>query len=370
MKFLLTVCVSLSIFFFQRVNAISGEYDFPATLRVRVLSNHHPSAVTIRAHGELFGVDGVNRTSGDSLRFVLKNGNVHLTFGGHMVETNFAVVRSSRIDLAFDSNGSPVSRRYEGALEISAADGELKVINEVPFERFVHESAVAELGELTGKLSAPQRHELVSAMEIVIRSFLLREGKRHDGYQFCDLTHCVHFPGITDGGEILTKGMIIMDGKKPVDALFHSTCGGLLAPSDSYWEGEHDGVTFRKGADSLDGEVLCEQSPHAQWRRFVDINVMRQIIGKDADTIECERKDGRVSALLCKNHDVRFRIPISRFLSRAGRQLGWNAIKSNYFDVQKTNGGWVFTGKGLGHGVGLCQYGAARLAQKGKTARE
>ncbi len=58
-----------------------------------------------------------------------------------------------------------------------------------------------------------------------------------------------------------------------------------------------------------------------------------------------------------------------------GRRLGWGAIKSANFSIE-INGregeerSWEFSGKGLGHGVGLCQWGARALAGEGKRCIE
>ena len=48
-----------------------------------------------------------------------------------------------------------------------------------------------------------------------------------------------------------------------------------------------------------------------------------------------------------------------------GRRLGWNMFKSANFSVKKEGDAWVFFGKGLGHGIGLCQWGARSLAKNG-----
>jgi hypothetical protein len=53
-----------------------------------------------------------------------------------------------------------------------------------------------------------------------------------------------------------------------------------------------------------------------------------------------------------------------------GRVLGWQHIKSTAFDVRRTSTGYHFTGRGFGHGVGLCVVGAGHRAARGATADE
>jgi stage II sporulation protein D len=50
--------------------------------------------------------------------------------------------------------------------------------------------------------------------------------------------------------------------------------------------------------------------------------------------------------------------------------LGWNTLKSDFYEVASQNGRFVFNGRGVGHGVGLCQTGAAEMARQGKSYRE
>jgi stage II sporulation protein D len=47
------------------------------------------------------------------------------------------------------------------------------------------------------------------------------------------------------------------------------------------------------------------------------------------------------------------------------RLLGYDFLRSTNFMVQKKDGGYLFSGRGWGHGVGLCQWGAKGMAEKG-----
>ncbi|HNX57448.1 MAG TPA: SpoIID/LytB domain-containing protein, partial [Spirochaetota bacterium] len=196
-------------------NADAAGPEIPRSVRVSILSNHQVSEVVVRAEGGLFGVSDASQCDGRRMTFMLKNGNVEVVWSGGKTRTSFAVIRSDTIELTFAKNGKRERRIYRGEVEISPAKGELLIINETLLECYVHESAVAELGELPSKLNVSARRELLASMEIVIRSYLVSEARRHEGgYQFCDLTHCVHFPGVTDGGASLSAGVLLLDGSK------------------------------------------------------------------------------------------------------------------------------------------------------------
>jgi len=50
-----------------------------------------------------------------------------------------------------------------------------------------------------------------------------------------------------------------------------------------------------------------------------------------------------------------------------GRRLGWNVLKSSWFDVAPSGGAFIFHGHGFGHGLGLCQEGAHQMARQGSS---
>ncbi|MNY18352.1 Amidase enhancer precursor [compost metagenome] len=54
-----------------------------------------------------------------------------------------------------------------------------------------------------------------------------------------------------------------------------------------------------------------------------------------------------------------------RFWQAIGRHLGWGLLKSLNFEVRREGTAFAFVGKGLGHGVGLCQWGARGRALAG-----
>jgi stage II sporulation protein D len=64
------------------------------------------------------------------------------------------------------------------------------------------------------------------------------------------------------------------------------------------------------------------------------------------------------------------KIPAEDFRLAVGRALGWNHIRSNWFEVAAEGDGFLFHGRGSGHGVGLCQAGAAEMAREGHGYRE
>src|SRR5205807_9526990 len=52
-----------------------------------------------------------------------------------------------------------------------------------------------------------------------------------------------------------------------------------------------------------------------------------------------------------------------------GRHFGWNQVRSDLYEVETTEDSVIFTGRGAGHGVGLCQAGAEQMAKEGLSYR-
>jgi stage II sporulation protein D len=63
-------------------------------------------------------------------------------------------------------------------------------------------------------------------------------------------------------------------------------------------------------------------------------------------------------------------VDANQFRYAVDRRLGWEQIQSNLYIIRRQGDSWVFSGHGLGHGVGLCQAGAEQMAQMGFSAEK
>jgi stage II sporulation protein D len=87
--------------------------------------------------------------------------------------------------------------------------------------------------------------------------------------------------------------------------------------------------------------------------------------------LSVEKRDpsGRATVLRVAAGGV-WNIDANEFRYAADRRLGWQLIKSNLYSIDHQGDSWVFSGHGLGHGVGLCQAGAEQMSRMGSsTAR-
>ena len=366
------------------------EQGINSEIRVSLLSKYSPAGITVSAPEGVCFIDGKT--------FQPEEGKVDISCCGPLLQLStgkkppltgekarFTV--PGTFSILFSVGDAKLERRYRGSLEVSPEMGRLLIIGIFEPEDYVHWAAYAEISSLLQEKDNEKhvpgwRKELLSAMEVAVRSYISSQQNRHPGksYRFCDLTHCVHFPGIQPCGDpelmnALTPGEVMTgpDGKV-VNAYFHSTCGGILSGPEVLWDKTRSPRTFRRGADTIlhQSTPLCSGSPHFRWKCTIRQEEMELILGAShIREIKANCRQGRVTSLAFttaggKNGTT----GIAAFLSRAGRLLGWNRIKSNFFSIERDGTAWILDGRGLGHGVGLCQWGARALAIQGYGYRE
>jgi len=236
------------------------------------------------------------------------------------------------------------TRSYLGDLHTRTRDGATEAWLEVPLDAYLAGVVLAEIGA-----DAPQA--ALEAQAIVSRTLAVLGRDRHpEGpWILCDLTHCQSFRGAVDDRDVWqavgsTAGQILTAAGVAAEAPFHSTCGGHTLDAWDVWGGE---PSHLEGAPDLrpDGTPWCSESPHGAWTAAVAAAGL---------------PDPRTEA--------------ENFRTEVGRRHGWNLVKSNRFDVielaWREEPIWLCEGRGLGHGVGLCQQGAIARARAGATAAE
>lgn len=247
-----------------------------------------------------------------------------------------------------------IKREYEGTIKIYPGLDEIIIINRIPINDYLSSVVGAEMGK------APL--EAQKAQAIVSRTFLFNNLNRHGKYDFCDLTHCQVYKGkeseylLSRTAVTETENIFLWNGNKPAEVYYHSTCGGKTAFFSSIFKGKNESLV------SVSDSNLCKDSPHYLWEwkmpiedsPFESLQVIKR--SDDGRVIELE-VDGK------KEKGWGFRMRIARI-------YGWNKLKSSWFTVEKKDNYFLFKGHGLGHGVGMCQWGAKKLAKQGKTAEE
>ncbi|MBL0057936.1 MAG: SpoIID/LytB domain-containing protein [Elusimicrobia bacterium] len=244
----------------------------------------------------------------------------------------------------------------------------LRVINRVDEESYVRSTVGREL-------PADWPLEAVKAQAVLARTFLPANRGRHesDGADVCDLTHCQAFAGRVSRPEVdravlETAGLVLIQDGRPSDIFFHSDCGGHTAWAQDVWPAGRSGLSG--SPDGPEDRPSCADSPHHRWRTEISGMELALLMGVDevsGDVAVTSRdRSGRAAQLRWGSRNLTGE---SLYLAW-GRKRGWHELQSTRFTVQRKGNYFVFEGSGLGHGVGLCQYGARDRAQEGQGFRE
>lgn len=246
--------------------------------------------------------------------------------------------------------------------------------------------------------------------------------EEHDNFDVCADDHCQRYQGITRQSTPLveqavreTHGLLLMNEDSICDARYSKCCGGMTETFENVWEPEEhpylqsivDNAFMPDGYDAdLTGEEAAEKwirnAPDAfcntndrevlrqvlndydqetkdfyRWKHTYQQNDLAELIarksGKDfgaiIDLIPVERgKSGRLNKL--KIVGTRLTLIIGKELE-IRKTLSASHLYSSAFVIDKHNvvdnipQEFILTGAGWGHGVGLCQIGAAMMGTKG-----
>ncbi len=287
-------------------------------------------------------------------------------------------------------NGLP----YEGEFVLKIRGGNLVLNQVLPLEEYI-------AGVVPNEIGNHSPSEALKAQAVAARShavsLLLHNRHTKDGYDLCNTTHCQVYKGkhlrnndiveavIQTAGEIMT----IQD--KVADATYHSSCGGKTDSSQAIWKGSPlphlSGSVCIESAAEMD---LSQESSASAWiSSKLDTSGMSSW---ERATLAWERSISK--AQLAKNlglksikqiqimergisgRILKLRIVGDRTLTLDGEykiRQAFGMLPSSFFVFKGSQGKTTISpgasislsGRGSGHGVGMCQVGALRKARNG-----
>ena len=338
----------------------------------------------------------------------------HLTFRPQGVGASFSL-KDVTIGVNFHWERQE-TQTFEGTLRIVVEADKIVAINDLPVERYL--SSV-----ISSEMSATSSPEFLKAHAVISRSWLLAQmAKRqkhqegtdgffsftrkddelirwydredHTIFDVCADDHCQRYQGITKATSphveeaiLETRGQVLAYGDEICDARFHKCCGGETEEFQYCWENTpkpylvsiHDpwcNTTDKKILSQVLNDFDQETPDFYRWkveftRQQLSELVSRKLnidFGDIQDLIPVERgKSGRIWKLKIVGSKKTFTIGKELEIRRA---LSETHLLSSAFDVVKTNDGFTLNGKGWGHGVGMCQIGAAVMGAQGKSYEE
>ena len=289
-------------------------------------------------------------------------------------------------------------RAYRGALRHVATDSGVLVVNVLPLDDYLRGVVPLEIGDRpAGERDAVEAQAIAARTYTVRRLIAERRGTaRRRWFDLLPTVADQVYGGLaaerqsSDRAIERTSGLVLMVGGQVADAPFFSTCGGRTAAASEVWSVA--GASHLRGvSDRIPGTMrdYCDGSPTYRWTRRlaaaeVDLVVQRYLASVTAVPragpgrvqglrVVSTGTSGRVARLELRADGGTFTVPGNAARSVL-RSPGGDLLPSAYFSLAVEQEGGrliraVLEGRGSGHGVGMCQWGAIGRARAGQDHR-
>ncbi len=255
-------------------------------------------------------------------------------------------------------------RSYRGAIEIRRrAGGNLMVVNDLDIEDYLR-------GVIPAEIPYAWEEEALKAQAVASRSYALYQ-KREAGLRQYHVRATVDsqvYLGIAAERDRSTRaieeteGLVVTYAGEIIPAFYHSSCGGHTEDAGLLWGLD---APYLKGVDCDCQEI----SRYGLWeKRFRAASVAAALRRQgfrisSIGSVEIGEMTpaGRVKSVVFGYGNGRLSVPAETL--RAA--LGYSQVPSIFFEPELSGREIILSGRGLGHGVGLCQWGAKIMAQKG-----
>ncbi|MBU2567819.1 MAG: SpoIID/LytB domain-containing protein [Elusimicrobia bacterium] len=266
-------------------------------------------------------------------------------------------------------------RRYRDSVLIKKnRKGKLNVINELGIESYL-------AGVLPHEVNPAWDMEALKAQAVVSRTYAMSNLGKHkdDGHDLCNKVHCQVYAGAegensrTNRAVELTRGEVVTYKGNLISAVYHASCGGHTENPKYVWSWGGNVPEYLYGVR----DRYCVASPHFRWTK----DVKEDFIIKKMETADYKDIRGIVSIIPGKkNNSGRNAAFFIKYIKKTGGTATLNVraarfrlivdpwlIKSTKLDFIKKidKNTFRFSGYGWGHGVGMCQWGAKHLSEKG-----
>ncbi|MGB9720604.1 MAG: SpoIID/LytB domain-containing protein [bacterium] len=271
------------------------------------------------------------------------------------------------------------NKPYHGYLEIKRINNKIWVINILNIEDYLKDVVPCEIGRINRSLI-----EAAKAQAIAARTYAYAHLNQFEklGFDLYATERDQVYGGIKVEDSLIneaiakTRGLVLTYKKKPIDAKYHSTCGGNTADFNDAWAGNP--VFYLISVEC----GFCNESPHYDWQKIMNkqnffLNLRKNLfkiglIIPDNDLIKGFRfkrnsRSKRIVETKIITDSNEYIVPAYNIRRVFGSEEDpGGLLKSSNFTIEFKNDNVVIKGKGFGHGVGMCQFGAMGMARAGE----
>lgn len=313
----------------------------------------------------------VQLPGGDTRRFV---GSVvarpsagALTLNGERIPADAVTIRNRGGDLTVANGGQGGGDTrplvVSGSLKILARGNGLILINDVDLEEYIK-------GVVPAEMSPGWHPEALKAQAVVARTYALYQRMLNRSREY-DLVATVQdqvYQGrqgvdhrVQEAVES-TRGIAVAYQNEPIYAAFSSTAAGPTEDAINVWSKD---LPYLKGVDC----PFDVNAPRYHWRAVLRIQELEQTFRRQGVDV------GSIASLTPFAYSRAGRVTKLRILHSRGelilrgedfrRLVGYSVVPSTQFDVEVMGWEIALSGRGSGHAVGLCQWGAKEMAEHG-----
>lgn len=228
------------------------------------------------------------------------------------------------------------------------------------------------VGTVAAEMPASFSMEALKAQAVCARTYALKKLiEKHPYPQGADLSDdinsCQAFTNVLSGDlnadhlkkikEAVrsTRGEVLLYNSQPIDALYHSTCGGK---TESAW-GEEGNAPYLQSVKC----GYCTESPHYHETHKFKNQTLNALVGDRGRKLSLKiisfSPSGRVNQLSINGKKL--------YAARLRQELD---LPSQWFEFAVNKKDTTFYTHGYGHGMGMCQYGANGMGKQGKSYRQ
>ena len=308
-------------------------------------------------------------------------------------------------------------KRYRGSLQLTPASGGIRVVNDVSLEKYLY-------GVVPKEAVSSWPAEALKAQAVVARSLVfsaLKDKHKSQGFELCATTNCQVYGGYdaetsaTNAAVDATAGQIAIYEGKAAHTLYSAANGGYTESSENVWGGSYPylrsfkdeyeetdlvkGLTWTvevtpeeiaQGAKRYGGDVgqvtgmrVLETAPSGRVTKLeitgtagtcvLEKEKTRSFLNLRSQLYTIAASGAGLSALTSAGI-AQVQSP-SAALTAGGTEAVADAPRvltaSGVETAQAASGGsYVISGRGYGHGVGMSQWGAEAMSEKGFTYQQ
>lgn len=369
-----------TLLLFCRASAHAGGQ---VTVRAGLVSGiGSPASITVTSASPFTVTDSSSKdpvasVDGNTLLLTANAGKIDVSIDGTLTGSFAGPLRlvssvnGSLFQLAA-SNGR--KGKYRGIVEVRGG-ARLFAVNELELEDYIR-------GVIPIEVPRMFQPEAQKALVIAARTYAVKSLGRHaaDGYNLCDNTNCQCFAGANRDADWVnklideTRGQVITYNNDPIAACYSTDCGGSTLNNEDAGFGKSPWPYLRAVSDSTgNGQDYCTASPHHSWTKTFtldDLNARLSKVAKagriqDISVAEVD-SGGHAKTILVKGETGEYRMTGNKFREA----MGLDVIKATMFTITPGDGSYRLDGKGYGHAVGLCAFGANGMAKAGTSCTD